>query len=74
MIDCFQHTYLSHYGYLPRSDLETRAMRTDDEFRSAIRRLQTFGSIPVTVGSLSSADRIEDLRRRRSRENSINPP
>lgn len=44
-----QHTFLSNYGYLPRSDLETRAMRTDEEFRSAIRRLQTFASIPVTV-------------------------
>jgi hypothetical protein len=43
------HTYLSNYGYLPRSDLETRAMRTDEEFRSAIRRLQTYASIPVTV-------------------------
>lgn len=41
--------YLSNYGYLPRSDLETRAMRTDEEFRTAIRRLQTFATIPVTV-------------------------
>lgn len=48
------HTYLSNYGYLPRSDLETRAMRTDEEFRSAIRRLQTFASIPVT-GKLDEA-------------------
>jgi hypothetical protein len=24
-------------------------MRTDEEFRSAIRRLQTFATIPVTV-------------------------
>ena len=24
-------------------------MRTDEEFRSAIRRLQTYASIPVTV-------------------------
>lgn len=46
---CIQHTYLSNYGYLPRSDLETRAMRTDEEFRTAIRRLQTFATIPVTV-------------------------
>ncbi|CAF0993511.1 unnamed protein product [Rotaria magnacalcarata] len=48
------HTYLSNYGYLPRSDLETRAMRTDEEFRSAIRRLQTFATIPVT-GKLDQA-------------------
>ncbi|CAF1646201.1 unnamed protein product [Adineta ricciae] len=48
------HTYLSNYGYLPRSDLETRAMRTDEEFRSAIKRLQTFATIPVT-GKLDKA-------------------
>ncbi|CAF0728845.1 unnamed protein product [Adineta steineri] len=48
------HTYLSNYGYLPRSDLETRAMRTDEEFHSAIRRLQTYATIPVT-GKLDPA-------------------
>jgi len=57
------HTFLSNYGYLPRSDLETRAMRTDEEFRSAIRRLQTFASIPVT-GKLDSAT-LELIRRPR---------
>ncbi|CAF1069560.1 unnamed protein product, partial [Didymodactylos carnosus] len=40
--------YLSKYGYLPRSDLETRALRTDLEIHSAIRRLQHYAGIPVT--------------------------
>ncbi|CAF0913210.1 unnamed protein product [Didymodactylos carnosus] len=48
LLKCARHIYLSKYGYLPRSDLETRALRTDHEIYSAIRRLQHYAGVPVT--------------------------
>ncbi|CAD7089035.1 unnamed protein product [Hermetia illucens] len=36
------------FGYLPKSDIETGNLRTEEQFREAIRKLQEFGNVPVT--------------------------
>ncbi|GAB0099049.1 Matrix metalloproteinase-2 [Sergentomyia squamirostris] len=38
--------YLMNYGYLPKSDLETGNLRTEEQFRDAIRSLQKFANLP----------------------------
>ncbi len=36
------------FGYLPQSDMETEALRTEEEMQKAIRKLQQFAQIPLT--------------------------
>ena len=40
--------YLTRFGYLPQSDLETGALRTMQQLRDAIRNLQGFAGINMT--------------------------
>uniref|UniRef100_A0AAT9FG57 Matrix metalloproteinase n=1 Tax=Enchytraeus japonensis TaxID=228735 RepID=A0AAT9FG57_9ANNE len=47
-------TYLSRYGYLPGSDLETGALRTEDELIRAVTLFQRHAHIPQT-GRLDDA-------------------
>ncbi|KAH8252944.1 hypothetical protein KR032_002768 [Drosophila birchii] len=49
-----QTNYLMQFDYLPKSDLETAALRTEQQLIDAIRSLQSFGNIPVT-GKIDSA-------------------
>ncbi|KAH8321767.1 hypothetical protein KR067_000741 [Drosophila pandora] len=49
-----QYNYLMQFDYLPKSDLETGALRSEKQLIDAIRSLQTFGNIPVT-GKIDSA-------------------
>ncbi|XP_054090383.1 matrix metalloproteinase-2 isoform X2 [Zeugodacus cucurbitae] len=36
------------FDYLPKSDIETGALRTEEQLKDAIRNLQRFGNIPAT--------------------------
>jgi peptidoglycan hydrolase-like protein with peptidoglycan-binding domain len=49
-------TYLSRFGYLPASDMETGALRSAEELQRAVQRLQKFAGIPVT-GKFDEATR-----------------
>ena len=40
--------YLTNFGYLPQTSLETGAMRTEQQFRDAVKNLQFFAGINVT--------------------------
>ena len=40
--------YLTKYGYLPQSDLETGAQRTEQQLTDAVRNLQFFAGLNVT--------------------------
>lgn len=40
--------YLTRFGYLPQSDLETGALRTIQQLKDAIRNLQGFAGINMT--------------------------
>lgn len=40
--------YLSRYGYLPTSDVETGNLRTEKQVREAIKNMQRFGNISQT--------------------------
>ena len=40
--------YLTNFGYLPQTNFETGAMRTEQQFRDAVKNLQFFGGINVT--------------------------
>lgn len=40
--------YLTQFGYLPQSDLETGALRTLRQLQDAVRNLQGFAGIPMT--------------------------
>ena len=40
--------YLTNFGYLPQSSLETGAMRSEQQFRDAVKNLQFFAGINVT--------------------------
>ncbi|XP_073812878.1 matrix metalloproteinase-2-like isoform X6 [Musca autumnalis] len=42
------YNYLMEFDYLPKSDFETGALRTEEQFKEAIQNLQRFGNIPVT--------------------------
>ncbi|XP_005185300.1 matrix metalloproteinase-2 [Musca domestica] len=42
------YNYLMEFDYLPKSDFETGALRTEEQFKEAIKNLQRFGNIPVT--------------------------
>ncbi|XP_017120091.1 matrix metalloproteinase-2 isoform X1 [Drosophila elegans] len=48
------YNYLMQFDYLPKSDLETGALRSEQYLIDAIRSLQSFGNIPVT-GQIDSA-------------------
>ncbi|XP_041450194.1 LOW QUALITY PROTEIN: matrix metalloproteinase-2 [Drosophila obscura] len=48
------YNYLMQFDYLPKSDLETGALRTEKQLIDAIRSLQSFGKIPVT-GEIDAA-------------------
>ena len=48
--------YLSRFGYLPSSDLETGELRTDTEYRRAIRSFQKYAGLRET-GKLDQATR-----------------
>ncbi|XP_061401435.1 matrix metalloproteinase-2-like, partial [Musca vetustissima] len=50
------YNYLMEFDYLPKSDFETGALRTEEQFKDAIKHLQRFGNIPVT-GELDSETR-----------------
>ncbi|XP_037956122.1 matrix metalloproteinase-2-like [Teleopsis dalmanni] len=50
------YNYLMEYDYLPKSDIETGALRTEEQLKDAIRNLQRFGNIPVT-GEIDAATR-----------------
>ncbi|XP_059226458.1 matrix metalloproteinase-2-like [Stomoxys calcitrans] len=51
--DDILYNYLMEFDYLPKSDFETGALRTEKQFKDAIRNLQRFGHIPET-GELDS--------------------
>ena len=40
--------FLTTYGYLPRSDLETGFLRSADEVKKAVMQMQRMAHIPVT--------------------------
>ena len=40
--------YLTNFGYLPQSNLETGAMRTEEQLIDAVKNLQFFAGINVT--------------------------
>lgn len=46
------------FGYLPKSNLETGNLRTEEQLRSAIRELQQYAGIPET-GTMD--DKTRDL-------------
>merc|ERR550532_3449711 len=46
--------FMQRFGYLPQSDIETGALRTEEELRKAIRKFQSWASIPVT-GNMDKA-------------------
>ena len=41
-------TYLTKFGYLPQSDLETGMLRTLDQLEDAVRNLQGFAGLNMT--------------------------
>lgn len=44
------------FGYLPKSDIETGNLRTEEQLIGAIKQLQSFGNLPVT-GVIDEATR-----------------
>ena len=60
MMQSLQHvlvtfqTYLSKYGYLPKSDMETGALRNRSELIKAVKKFQVMAHITVT-GELDEA-------------------
>jgi hypothetical protein len=44
-IDGKLEKYLMTFGYLPQSDLETGAQRTEEQMRNALKNLQVFSYI-----------------------------
>ena len=40
--------YLTKFGYLPQSNLETGAMRTEQKLKDALKNLQFYAGIGVT--------------------------
>lgn len=45
------------FGYLPKSNLETGNLRTEEQLRNAIRNLQRYGGLPET-GRIDERTRI----------------
>ncbi|XP_067628939.1 matrix metalloproteinase-2-like isoform X3 [Eurosta solidaginis] len=50
------YNYLMEFDYLPKSDIETGALRTEEQLKTAVRNLQRFGNIPET-GEIDEATR-----------------
>ncbi|XP_004520956.1 matrix metalloproteinase-2 isoform X1 [Ceratitis capitata] len=50
------YNYLMEFDYLPKSDIETGALRSEEQLKDAIRNLQRFGNIPAT-GEIDEATR-----------------
>jgi hypothetical protein len=47
-IDRRVEDYLTRFGYLPQSDLETGALRSIDQLQDAVRNLQGFAGLELT--------------------------
>ena len=47
--------YLTKFGYLPQSDLETGAQRTEDQLMDAVRNLQVKLAIFLTLTNIFSS-------------------
>lgn len=45
------------FGYLPKSDIETGNLRSENQLKDAIKELQQFGHIPET-GVIDNATRV----------------
>lgn len=58
-----QQNYLMEFGYLPKSDIETGNLRTEEQLKEAIKTLQRFGHIPAT-GAIDNATHALMLRPR----------
>lgn len=43
-----QQNYLMEFGYLPKSDIETGNLRTEEQLKESIKVLQRFANIPAT--------------------------
>ena len=56
-------SYLMKFGYLPESDLETGALRTDEELQRAVRHFQRFAHLPQT--GRFDAETVDAMRRPR---------
>ena len=54
---------MSSFGYLPQSDQETEAYRTEEELIRAIRKFQRYAHLPVT-GRIDEATREQMLQPR----------
>lgn len=57
------YNYLMKFDYLPKSDIETGALRTEAQLKEAIRNLQRFGNIPET-GEIDAATKALILKPR----------
>lgn len=58
-----QQNYLMEFGYLPKSDIETGNLRSEDQLKESIKSLQRFANIPDT--GLIDDKTIELMRRPR---------
>ena len=47
-VDYTLQMYLMKFGYLPRSDMETGALRTHEELQRAIKNFQRTAHLPLT--------------------------
>lgn len=43
-----QENYLMEFGYLPKSSIETGNLRTEEQFKESLKKLQANANIPVT--------------------------
>ena len=62
-IDKEMEDYLTRFGYLPQSDLETGALRTTQQLKDAIRNLQGFAGINMTGEIDSQTKKLIRLKR-----------
>lgn len=51
------------FGYLPKSDIETGNLRTEDQLKESIKTLQRFANIPAT--GMMDEDTIKLMKRPR---------
>jgi len=59
---CWQR-YLMQFGYLSLSDMETQQVRSLEEVRAAVRRLQRQAGLPQTGAFDSATERLMKTRR-----------
>ncbi|GAB6029831.1 hypothetical protein CHUAL_005540 [Chamberlinius hualienensis] len=64
--------FLTKYGYLPMSDLETGNLRTEEQLKEAIRTMQYFANIPAT-GELNG-ETLSLIKRKRCGNPDVIPP